>query len=226
MRKPFHKKLRIICILPPRPVVLDSLESTDIPDVGVEPFTDLTTWFTNEVAPKVSQVALVSGENAGVLSYLASKALSVIRFKRQGLVPEDDVLSVLARAEDYLNEKNLDSAARELTQLRGAAKVLLHDRLEAARRRLDTRYLKHLPCAFRNLPSVISLSSTRGNQSWSKSRKKMNSVCIHLQLLFYPNHHHAVKVENMKQTTTSALLVPKNLLTMSHSHLGDRYRRP
>ncbi|KAF5327500.1 hypothetical protein D9619_004140 [Psilocybe cf. subviscida] len=145
VRKPFREELRILRHIaaakedPVVSVVLDSLESTDIPDVGVEPFADLATWFTNEVAPKVSQVALVPDENAGVLSFLASKALSGIRFKRQGLVPGDDVLSVLARAEYYLNEKNLDSAARELNQLRGPAKMLLHDWLEAARRRLEVQ---------------------------------------------------------------------------------------
>ena len=49
----------------------------------------------------------------------------------------DDVLSVLARAEYHLNEKDLDSAARELNQLKGAPKVLLQDWLKAARERLE-----------------------------------------------------------------------------------------
>jgi MICOS complex subunit MIC60 len=91
------------------------LESTDVPDVGVKPFADLATWFVSEVAFKVSQVALVPDENAGVLSYLASRALPSLIFKREGLVPGDDVLSVLVRAEYHLNEKDLpvDSATRE-----------------------------------------------------------------------------------------------------------------
>ncbi|PPQ92243.1 hypothetical protein CVT25_008925 [Psilocybe cyanescens] len=145
VRKPFRDELRVLRHItaaredPVVAVILDSLEGTDVPDVGVEPLADLATWFTNEVAPKVSQVALVPDENAGVLSYLASRALSGLRFKRQGLIPGDDVLSVLARAEYYLNEKNLDSAARELNQLKGPAKVLLHDWLEAARRRLEVQ---------------------------------------------------------------------------------------
>ena len=144
-RKPFREELRVLRHIasaredPVVSVVLDSLESTDIPDVGVEPFADLATWFASEVAPKVSQVALVPDENAGVLSYLASRAISTIRFKREGLVSGDDVLSVLARAEYHLNEKDLDSAARELNQLKGPSKVLLHDWLEAARRRLEVQ---------------------------------------------------------------------------------------
>ena len=145
VRKPFREELRVLRHItaaredPVVSVVLDSLEKTDVPDVGVEPFADLATWFTNEVAPKVSQVALVPDENAGVLSYLASRALSGLRFKRHGLVPGDDVLSVLARADYYLNEKNLDSATRELNQLKGPAKTLLNDWLEAARRRLEVQ---------------------------------------------------------------------------------------
>lgn len=145
VRKPFRDELRVlrhITAAREDPVVsatLDSLESTDIPDVGVEPLADLATWFVNEVSPKVSQVALVPDQNAGVLSYIASRAISSLRFKRQGLVPGDDILSVLARAEFYLNEKNLDFAARELNQLKGPAKELLHDWLEAARRRLEVQ---------------------------------------------------------------------------------------
>jgi mitofilin len=79
MRKPFREELRIlrhIAVAKEDPivsVVLDSLDSADIPDVGVEPFADLTTLFSNEVTPKMSQVALVPDENAGVLFYLASK---------------------------------------------------------------------------------------------------------------------------------------------------------
>jgi len=143
VRKPFREELRLLRHItaarqdPVVSVVLDSLEQTDVPDIGVEPFADLSIWFTNEVAPKVAQVALVPDEDAGVLSYLASRVLSGLQFKRQGLVPGSDALGVLARADYYLNEKNLDSAARELNQLNGPAKVLLHDWLEAARRRLE-----------------------------------------------------------------------------------------
>ena len=143
VRKPFRQELRVLRHIaaaredPVVSVVLDSLEKTDVPDVGVEPFADLATWFTAEVAPKVAQVALVPDENAGVISYLTSRALSTFRFQRQGLVSGNDALSVIARAEYYLNEKNLDSATRELNQLTGPAKTLLHDWLDAARKRLE-----------------------------------------------------------------------------------------
>ncbi|KAG6865795.1 hypothetical protein C0991_011787 [Blastosporella zonata] len=143
VRKPFRDELRVlrhIATAREDPIVaatLEALESSEVPDVGVEPFADLASWFSSDVAPKVAHVALVPDENAGVLSYLASQLFSGLRFRRQGLVAGDDVLSVVARAEYHLNEKDLDSAARELNQLGGAAKVLLQDWLEAARRRLE-----------------------------------------------------------------------------------------
>ena len=142
-RRPFRDELRVLRHASGARedeltrVVLDTLEASDIPDVGVEPLADLTIWFTTSVAPQVARVALVPEYDAGVLSYLASHFISSFRFKRKGLVEGNDVLSVLARAEYYMNENDLDSAARELNQLKGAPKVLLSDWLEAARKRLE-----------------------------------------------------------------------------------------
>jgi len=79
----------------------------------------------------------VPDQNAGLLAHLASSVLSTLRLKRHGLVDGTDVSSVLARAEHFLLEKDLDSAARELNQLRGVPKVLLVDWLSAARKRLE-----------------------------------------------------------------------------------------
>lgn len=143
VRQPFREELRTLrhtagasedAVLA---AAIEALERSDMPDVGVEPFADLASWFTTSVAQRVSSVALVPDEHAGVLFYLASSLLSVLRFRRKGLVEGNDVLSVLARAEYYMNEKDLDSATRELNQLQGPAKLLLNDWLEAARRRLE-----------------------------------------------------------------------------------------
>jgi len=87
--------------------------------------------------PKVTTVALVPDQNAGLLSHLASNLLSSFRFKRQGLVKGDDLLSSLAMAEYYLNEKDRDSAARELNQLNGSANIVLQDWFKVARERLE-----------------------------------------------------------------------------------------
>ncbi|KAI9066297.1 hypothetical protein FKP32DRAFT_1589813 [Trametes sanguinea] len=143
VRKPFREELRAlrhVAAAREDPVVaaaLETIEKSEVPDVGVEPLADLATWFSTSVYPRVASVALVPDQNAGVLSYLASNLFSYFRFQRHGLVEGSDVLSVLARAEYYLNEKDLDSAARELNQLKGPAKVLLSDWLDAARRRLE-----------------------------------------------------------------------------------------
>ncbi|KAL5525682.1 hypothetical protein ACEPAG_7018 [Sanghuangporus baumii] len=143
VRRPFRDELRAVRYSSGAKedgltrAVLDSLEQTDVPDVGIEPLSDLTVWFTTGVAPQVRRVALVPEYDAGVLSHLASHLLSSFRFARHGLVDGDDVLSVLARAEYYLNEKDLDMAARELNQLKGPPRVLLSDWLDAARKRLE-----------------------------------------------------------------------------------------
>jgi mitofilin len=143
VRKPFREELRVlrhIAVAKEDAIIaaaLDSLEQSDTPDIGVEPFADLASWFSTSVRPRVSSVALVPDQDAGVLTHLASHFLSSFRFQRHGLVPGSDVLSILSRAEYYMNEKDLDSAARELNQVKGTAKELLRDWLEAARRRLE-----------------------------------------------------------------------------------------
>lgn len=161
VRKPFRNELRVlrhVASAREDPVVaaaLESLDSSETPDIGVEPLADLATWFTTDVAPKVCQVALVPEQNAGVLSYLASHMLSGLRFRRHGLVKGDDVLSVVSRAEYHLNEKDLDSAARELNQLRGPASLLLRDWLEAARRRLEVEQALEVIHAQATLTSIL-----------------------------------------------------------------------
>lgn len=145
LRRPFRDELRVLrhaAAARDDAVVgaaLDALEASNAPDVGVEPLADLASWFTTSVAPAVSRVALVPDDGAGVLAHVASHVLSTFAFRRQGLVPGNDVLSVLARAEYHLNEKDLDSATRELNQLCGTAKTLLNDWLVAARRRLEVQ---------------------------------------------------------------------------------------
>lgn len=151
-RRPFRDELRVLrhaSAARDDAVVggaLDALEAGNAADVGVEPLADLASWFTTSVAPAVSRVALVPDEGAGVLAHVASHVLSTFAFRRRGLVAGDDALSVLARAEYHLNEKDLDSATRELNQLKGTAKALLKDWLEAARRRLEVQQALEVRC--------------------------------------------------------------------------------
>ncbi|KAG8908367.1 Formation of crista junctions protein 1 [Tulasnella sp. 403] len=144
-RKPFREELRVlhnVAAARADPVLtsaLETLETSTTPDVGVEPLSDLTSWFLTNVSPKVESVALVPDQGAGLLSHVASAILSKFRFKPHGLVEGHDVLSVLARAEHHMNEKDLDGAARELNQLTGWPKLLLTDWLAAARARLEVQ---------------------------------------------------------------------------------------
>lgn len=146
-RKPFRTELHVLKNVASAAgqaddtvlAAITSLEKSDAPDVGLEPLADLTTWFVTSVAPRVNSVALVPDHGGGVLVHLASSLISSLRFKPSGLVPGSDASSVMARAEYYLNEKDLDSATRELNQLQGPAKELLKDWLAAARRRLEVQ---------------------------------------------------------------------------------------
>ncbi|KIY67283.1 hypothetical protein CYLTODRAFT_353529, partial [Cylindrobasidium torrendii FP15055 ss-10] len=72
-----------------------------------------------------------------------------------GLVEGSDVNSVLARTEYYLNEKDLDSATRELNQLKGTAQVLTSDWLAAARKRLEVEQALEVVHTQATLASVL-----------------------------------------------------------------------
>jgi len=169
-RKPFRNELRVLKNVASATgqtdkvtiAALESLEESDAPDVGVEPLADLATWFGTSVVPRVSAVALIPDQSsqtgpAGLLSYLASSLASSLRFRRRGLVEGNDPLSVMVRAEYYLNEKDLDSAARELNQLKGPAKELLRDWLAAARRRLEVQQALEVVQAQSTLASLLVL---------------------------------------------------------------------
>ncbi|WFD34322.1 MICOS complex subunit mic60 [Malassezia cuniculi] len=117
---------------------LDVLVNSKVAETGVESIPTLTEWFTLRLAPRLRSVALLPEYGAGVLSYMVSAAAAPVLAVRRGPVEGDDVQSTVARAEWYLEQRNLDAAAREINQLRGWAKILAADWLAAARRRLET----------------------------------------------------------------------------------------
>lgn len=143
-KRPFSEQLRVLKGTskarddPVLAAAIEALDASGAADTGVESFITLKQWFDNKVGPRVRQVSLVpSPETSGVLSYLVSAALSPILFHKKGLVQGEDVPSVLARAEYYLDRKDLDSATRELNQLKGWPKLLASDWLAASRKRLE-----------------------------------------------------------------------------------------
>lgn len=125
-------------------LAVQKLESIK-PEEGVETFSSLYSWFSEKVRPAVQRVALVP-DQAGVLSHLFSGTVAPLLFKKSGFPVEgEDVPSVLARTQYYLERRDLDSAARQLNSLKGWPKILAEDWLNAARRRLEVE--QHLNVA-------------------------------------------------------------------------------
>ncbi|KAI5467387.1 mitochondrial inner membrane protein Mitofilin [Mariannaea sp. PMI_226] len=90
------------------------------------------------VATEVRKASLLP-DDAGVASHASSWVLSHVMFKKQGLADGDDVESILTRTQTYLEEGDLDSAAREMTGLQGWAKTLSKDWLGEVRKVLEVQ---------------------------------------------------------------------------------------
>jgi MICOS complex subunit MIC60 len=90
------------------------------------------------VATEVRKASLLP-EDAGVASHASSYFLSKILFKKKGLATGDDVESILTRTETFLEEGDLDNAAREMNGLQGWAKTLSKDWLGEVRKVLEVQ---------------------------------------------------------------------------------------
>ncbi|EHL01874.1 putative Formation of crista junctions protein 1 [Glarea lozoyensis 74030] len=90
------------------------------------------------VASEVRKASLLP-EDAGVASHASSYILSKVLFKKKGLATGDDVESILTRTETFLEEGNLDEAAREMNGLKGWAKTLSKDWMGEVRRVLEVQ---------------------------------------------------------------------------------------
>ncbi|KAF5007682.1 hypothetical protein FDECE_6018 [Fusarium decemcellulare] len=90
------------------------------------------------VASEVRKASLLPDE-AGVASHASSWVLSHVMFKKQGLADGNDVESILTRTQTYLEEGDLDSAAREMNGLDGWAKTLSKDWLSEVRKVLEVQ---------------------------------------------------------------------------------------
>lgn len=91
-----------------------------------------------KVAGEVRKASLLP-DDAGVASHASSWVLSHIMFKKQGLPEGNDVESVLTRTQIFLEEGDLDSAAREMNGLDGWAKTLSKDWLLEVRKVLEVQ---------------------------------------------------------------------------------------
>ncbi|KAI8624106.1 mitochondrial inner membrane protein Mitofilin [Xylariaceae sp. FL1651] len=90
------------------------------------------------VASEVRKASLLP-DDAGVASHASSWLLSKVMFKKHGLAVGDDVESILTRTQTYLEEGNLDAAAREMNGLQGWAKTLSRDWLGEVRKVLEVQ---------------------------------------------------------------------------------------
>ncbi|KAL3427439.1 mitofilin [Phlyctema vagabunda] len=90
------------------------------------------------VASEVRKASLLP-EEAGVASHASSYVLSKLLFKKKGLATGNDVESILTRTETFLEEGDLDGAAREMNGLNGWAKTLSRDWLGEVRKVLEVQ---------------------------------------------------------------------------------------
>lgn len=102
------------------------------------------------VSSEVRKASLLP-ENAGIASHAASLVLSRVMFKKQGQPQGGDVESVLTRTETFLEEGDLDGAAREINSLSGWAGALSKDWLRECRKVLEVRQALDVRHALRTL---------------------------------------------------------------------------
>lgn len=98
------------------------------------------------VADEVRKAALLPND-AGVASHASGYVLSKVLFRKKGLAPGDDVESILTRAQTYLEEGDLDGAAREVNGLKGWAKTLSSDWLREVRKVLEVQQALDVSCS-------------------------------------------------------------------------------
>jgi MICOS complex subunit MIC60 len=117
-------------------IVLSTIDD-NVANNGIDSISDLSARFAI-VREEVRRASLVS-EDGGVFAHLLSLIFSKILFRKHGLVKGDDVESILARVQYYLNENDLNTATRELNQLKGWPKKLAEDWIKAARNHLEIK---------------------------------------------------------------------------------------
>lgn len=138
--RPFIKELVALKEIAADDTVVDAAIASINPSAyqrGISTSAELIDRF-RRVAGEVRKASLLP-EDAGVASHASSWALSKLMFKKQGLAAGDDVESILTRTQTYLEEGDLDNAAREMNGLTGWAKTLSRDWLGEVRKVLEVQ---------------------------------------------------------------------------------------
>lgn len=99
------------------------------------------------LTPELRSVSLLP-ENPGILGYASSKVFSKFLWSKSGvpIKSDDDLLgndveSVIARVNNYLQKNQLDDAVEEVTSLKGIPRELANDWLVDTRRKLEIQFL-------------------------------------------------------------------------------------
>ncbi|KAM7198244.1 MICOS complex subunit MIC60 [Naviculisporaceae sp. PSN 640] len=138
--RPFIKELVALKEIAADDAVVDAAIASINPSAyqrGISTPAELVDRF-RRVATEVRKASLLP-DDAGVASHASSYVLSKLLFKKQGLAAGDDVESILTRTQTYLEEGDLDNAAREMNGLQGWAKTLSRDWLGEVRKVLEVQ---------------------------------------------------------------------------------------
>jgi mitofilin len=138
--RPFIKELVALKEIAAQDPVVDAAIASVHPSAyqrGISTPAELIDRF-RRVAAEVRKASLLP-DNAGVASHASSYVLSKVMFKKQGLASGDDVESILTRTQTFLEEGDLDNAAREMNGLTGWSKTLSRDWLGEVRKVLEVR---------------------------------------------------------------------------------------
>ncbi|KAK2745885.1 Formation of crista junctions protein 1 [Myotisia sp. PD_48] len=138
--RPFINELVAVKGLAAQDPIVDAAVSSISPDAyqrGIPSSTQIIDRF-RRVANEVRKASLLP-ENAGVASHATSYLMSKVMFKKETSTDGDSVESILTRTENYLEEGNLDGAAREMNSLRGWSRLLSKDWLADVRRVLEVK---------------------------------------------------------------------------------------
>ncbi|KAK4135855.1 ras-domain-containing protein [Trichocladium antarcticum] len=138
--RPFIKELVALKEIAADDPVVDAAIASIHPSAyqrGISTTAELIDRF-RRVATEVRKASLLP-EDAGVASHASSYVLSKVLFKKQGLAAGDDVESILTRTQTFLEEGDLDNAAREVNGLKGWSKTLSRDWLGEVRKVLEVQ---------------------------------------------------------------------------------------
>lgn len=178
--RPFIKELVALREIAAEDTVVNAAIASINPSAyqrGIFSHQDLTERF-RRVATEVRKASLLP-EDAGVASHASSLLLSKVMFKKQGLAAGDDVESVLTRTQTFLEEGDLDNAAREMNGLTGWAKTLSRDWLGEVRKVLEVRQALEVSLLLRmrlNRNSMLTATLTTGYPDGSQATELAGGV--------------------------------------------------